>query len=171
METKEKIKPKLKISIEGNHVIIVECLDKAICNNLSSKNIIRENTIELLEASYLLAKCIATFEDHCGWEAALRLLHSLGDNRTDLFMVYYDLRKRGRIVYRGYRKNTLILRKSSSGRPVEILVLREGGLVRLEDIVEWSRLASGDGMEPVVAIVDGHGNVTYYEARAVKSFV
>jgi len=36
------------------------------------------------------------------------------------------------------------------------------------EIAEWSRLAVSDSHDPVVAVVDESGGVTYYEARTVK---
>ncbi len=161
---------KLELSVENAKVVIDECFDRSFCESLKSRGLITDNFLDVLEASYLIAKCIVSVGSECGWVVALDLISRVSPVDMDLFFVYYDLRKRGRIVTRGFRPGTLIMRKGSKGRPVEILVLREGVLVELEDIVEWSRLASGDGMDPVVAIVDGHGNVTYYEARAVRSF-
>ncbi len=161
---------KLRLSVEDTKVVVDECFDRSFCESLRSRGLIIDGFLEVLEAAYLVAKCIISIGSECGWVVSLDLISRVSPGDMDLFFVYYDLRKRGRIVTRGFRPGTLIMRKGSKGRPVEILVLREGVLVELEDIVEWSRLASGDGMDPVVAIVDGHGNVTYYEARAVRSF-
>ena len=101
-----------------------------------------------------------------GWEGALRILELEGI-WMPLFLVYYDLRKRGRRARRGVRPNTLVY--SHGSRRIEVLVLEEGDAVSVGSLLEWSRIASGDGHTPVVAIVDRNGGITYYETRALES--
>ena len=155
-----------KVSEEG--VRVAECFEERLCRLLEERGVLVGGVVEELEAAYLVAKCRASVGGECGWVRALSLLSA--PESVDLFLVYYDLRRRGRRVVRGYRRRTLILYRGSS-RPVEVLVLSEGSLVTIRELVEWSRLASGDGKDPVVAVVDGHGSVTYYEARAVTTLV
>ncbi len=100
------------------------------------------------------------------WAEALRII-SEGDFDLELFLVYYDLRRRGRKVRLGHRPRTILLEERSN-RIVEVLVLSEGRPVRASEIVEWSRLAVSDSHEPVLAIVDENGGITYYEARVVS---
>lgn len=100
------------------------------------------------------------------WAGALRIISEQGVD-LELFLVYYDLRRRGRKVRPGHRPRTLLL-EERPGRVAEVLVLSEGRPVRASDIVEWSRLAVSDSHEPVLAIVDENGGITYYEARVVS---
>jgi len=151
----------------GEDVCVEACAEEKLCRNLKGRGLLFEDgRIDVLEAAYLLARCKARLDGECGWVEALRILGSV--ESVDLFHVYYDLRKRGRNVRRGVRRSTLLLRVSGS-RTAEILVLGEGRPVTIEWLVEWSRTASGDGKDPVIAVVDGHGNVTYYHARAVTT--
>ncbi len=159
---------KLILGVKGEGLRIVECFEERLCRILEDRGVLANGVLDELEAAYLIARCRARVGVECGWVKAIEVLS--GPDKVDLFLVYYDLRKRGRRVVRGYRRRTLIVYRGSS-RPVEVLVLSEGSLVTIGDIIEWSRIASGDGKDPVVAVVDGHGNVTYYEARAVSTLV
>ncbi len=119
-----------------------------------------------MEAAYSAASGKNLCPGFDGWEGAMRILAREGI-WLPLFIVYYDLRKRGRKARRGVRTNTLVY--GHGGRRVEVLVLEEGTGVEVRSLLEWSRIASGDGYTPVVAIVDRNGGVTYYEARALES--
>ena len=99
------------------------------------------------------------------WSSVLRALESLGLD-LELFIVYYDLRRRGKRVRLGVRPRTLIY-EEPSGKLFEVLVLAAGARVSLKEIIEWSRRASADSHEPVIAVVDENGGVTYYESRVV----
>ncbi|MGC9209666.1 MAG: hypothetical protein ACP5FT_00100 [Acidilobus sp.] len=99
------------------------------------------------------------------WSQALAMIERSGLD-FELFLVYYDLRRRGRRVSMGRRPRTLLI-DEGSGRIMEVLVLSEGRPVKLSDIAEWSRLAVSESHEPVLAIVDENGGITYYEARVV----
>lgn len=122
--------------------------------------------LDTLEAAYMAAAGKSPCPGVEGWEGALRILEKEGV-WMPLFLVYYDLRKRGRRARRGVRPNTLVY--SHGSRRVEVLVLEEGNAVSVGSLLEWSRIASGDGYTPVVAIVDRNGGITYYEARALES--
>ncbi len=154
--------------VEGKFVV-EKCLDQEFCSNLLRAGLMDSNgNIELLEALHLLASAKVALEGRTGWEEALKYA-SMFNIRLSLLLVYHDLRRRGRRVRLGLRPNTLVLNLKS--RKVEILVLEEGNPMTLEDLAEWSRSAIASGYEPVVAIVDKYGVVTYYEARATHNIV
>jgi tRNA-intron endonuclease len=161
-----EVKAHLKI-VNENKIAIEKCLDQEFCANLVRMGFADiKGNVELLETLYLLASHKITIEGKTGWEEALK--YAMRFNvKLSLFMVYHDLRKRGRKVRLGTRPNTLILNLGS--RRTEILVLEEGVLMTLEDLAEWSRSSMSSGYEPVIAIVDRYGVITYYEARAVYS--
>jgi len=100
------------------------------------------------------------------WAKAIRLIEQLGLD-LETFIVYYDLKKRGKKVTIGPRPRTLIY-SLGPGRAAEVLILSEGTYVKPMDIVAWSERAVADAHEPVVAIVDETGGVTYYEARVIR---
>jgi len=125
-----------------------------------------EEPLSVYEAAYLVYRGRAAFMGESGWGAAFRLLGAAGAD-VDVFFVFMDLRRRGRRPSVGLRRRTLVYRHGS-GR-YEVLVLSEGYPVKLEDLVEWSRVSASDGYTPIIAVVDRHGIVTYYEARAVTS--
>lgn len=143
-------------------------MNEVFCNQLERAGAKRGETIDPLEAAYQLVRGRLAVEGlPGGWIGGIQLASmTVGD--PDLFIVYYDLRRRGRRVRRGIRERTLLVARGE-GRELEVLVLSEGAKTTFRDIAEWSRLAARDGFTPVVAIVDGYGVVTYYEARRTQS--
>ncbi len=146
---------------------LVDCLSERFCSQLEAHGSLRDGVIDPLEGAFQAARGRIIVDGSTGWPAALRVVEALiGD--VDYFIVYYDLRRRGRRVRRGVRRRTLLVYYSPR-RVAEVLVLSEGRRVTVESIIEWSRLASADGHEPVVAVVDSYGRATYYEARAART--
>jgi len=146
-----------------SRVVLEKCLDQEFCFNLLKLGYADINgNLDVLEAAHLLALGRIAVDNKTGWEEALRVLSELGIN-ISTFLVYHDLRKRGRRVKLGSRSGTLVVDMGS--RKFEVLVLEEGKLMTLEELAEWSRSSIASGYEPVVAIVDMYGVITYYEAR------
>ncbi len=159
---------RLVLEIGGESVRIAECPDEHLCRVLEERGYLEGDRVDPWEAAFMLARCTATtVGGSCGWLDALRAAGLGGP--PEMFFVYYDLRKRGRLVRRGVRKGTLLVVERGIAR-VEVKVLVEGAPISVGELVTWSRLAAADEKEPVVAIVSGHGEVTYYTARAVTSF-
>jgi len=156
------IKAYFRIVSKGR-VTLEKCLDQEFCFNLLKSGYTDINgNLDALEAAHLLALGRIAIDNKTGWEEALRVLSELGIN-ISTFLVYHDLRKRGRRVKLGSRSGTLVVDMGS--RRFEVLVLEEGKLMTLEELAEWSRSSIASGYEPVVAIVDMYGVITYYEAR------
>ena len=107
----------------------------------------------------------------------------LGDSRLDLtsiystfpqmsyawskFTVLLDLRDRGRRARSGYSPRELLYTKGS--QRVLVLVLEENTLVRASEVAEWVRSALMREYRPIIAVVDAHGDVTYYSASVVRA--
>jgi tRNA-intron endonuclease len=145
-------------------VRLVECVDRGFCASLAKSGYVRDpGYLEALEAAYQASIGAIVVDGETGWSKALDLVYRFSGNLA-LFIVYFDLRSRGRRVLRGLRRDTLIVKTGRES--LEVLVLEEGSEVRLEWLAEWAKAASGDGFGPVVAIVDRNGDVTYYEVRA-----
>lgn len=154
--------------VRGDSVRLVECPEDHVCRALAERGYLEGDSVDPWEAAFMLARCTAvTVEGGCGWLEALRAAGLGGP--PEMFFVYYDLRKRGRLVRRGVRRGTLLIVQKGVAR-VEVRVLVEGAPVSVGELITWSRLAAADEREPVVAVVSGHGDVTYYTARAVTSF-
>lgn len=83
------------------------------------------------------------------------------------FTVLLDLRERGRRARSGYSPRELLYVKGSE--KVLVLVLEENTLIEASSILDWVRSALMRGYTPVVAVVDAHGDVTYYSASVVRS--
>ncbi len=148
-------------------VEVVECRDRGFCTGLERDGYLSGGVITPLEAAY---QCIAGGLElegvGGGWGCGLRVVSGSGI-WLPLFLVYLDLRRRGRKPKLGVRDNTLWV--AVGGKRLEFLVVEEGGLLSLDRLGGWSRLAAGDGYTPILAIVDRLGGVVYYEARVVES--
>lgn len=150
--------------ISGGRVILASVVDRGFYESLERNGYIRDGEVDALEAAYQASRGRLVVDGKEGWEAALAII---SESRVDLplFIVYSDLRRRGLMVWRGARRSTLVARRGGS-KPIEVLVLYEGRPFSVGELAEWSRLASGDNHEPVVAVVDRLGVVTYYSVRA-----
>lgn len=83
------------------------------------------------------------------------------------FTVLLDLRERGRRAKSGFSPRELLYTKGSER--VLVLVLEENTLIEASKIVEWVRSAIMREFTPVIAIVDAHGDVTYYSASLSRA--
>lgn len=155
-----------RASIAQGSVQLVECMDQSFCDVLRQRNYLTDNIIEPLEAMLQAVRGRLEVENiGTGWQAFLAIA-TLLNVELKLAIVYLDLRKRYPEVRKGPRPDTLLAR-GKRGRPLEVLVLEEGEEVTVSQLGSWSTAASGDGHDPVVAVVDRNGQVTYYEARTV----
>ncbi|MFN4045724.1 MAG: SEN2-like domain-containing protein, partial [Acidilobaceae archaeon] len=157
---------KVHFKIKGDTIEVEECLDTELCTGMAKLNLIEDSRVEPLEAAHQAALGRAAVDGVSGWEAVVNVLQTF-KIKLGMFLVYHDLRRRGRRVKRGARSGTLIV---DLGREklAEILVLEEGTPMTLEKLAEWSRGASASNHEPIVAIVDRAGVISYYEARATS---
>ena len=149
-------------------IVIKKCLEERLCKSLIQRGYIREGFLDPLEAAYQAWIGKLLLENLKGWDAALMIMIE-NDIPLKLFIVYSDLRRRGRIVYSGPRKNTLIT--VLGDKKMEILVLEEGETITVRGILDWSIIASGEDRRPIIAVVDRNGSVTYYEARVTSSLL
>lgn len=117
-----------------------------------------------LETAYLAYKGRLTVTMN-GREMGFRDIMAYYSRRDEMmwvmFTVYYDLRKRGRKPVQGPSRNSLVF-KDPRGGLVEVYVLEENRMIRLTDVLEMLEASVKNGRIPVLAIVDRHGDVTYY---------
>ncbi len=138
--------------------------------------ILRNDMLELedVEVAYLAYKGIIK-PLYRGEEVSLdKLFHILEKSNPNLplmFTVYQDLRMRGRIVKPGHRKNVLLLYTKGAGSVADkavYVVGEETEEFTIGEMLTWISEALKLGKEPIVAIVDKHGDVTYYEVKKVE---
>ncbi len=126
------------------------------------------NTIHVIEALYLLYTGHAVLEGSSSPEHGFRSLveaySSLNPYAWVLFEVYYDLRKRGRLPAPGPRPHSLLVRRSKKDPRYTkyVLVLEESRRLDVSSLVSFAEEALRNRWEPIVAIVDRYGDITYY---------
>ena len=78
--------------------------------------------------------------------------------------VYIDLRRRGRIIHRGPRPHTFLVkrRKNAPAYDYYVLVLEENRLIPLRQLTEFVEEARKNDWTPLLAIVDRYGDIVYY---------
>ncbi|ABM80803.1 hypothetical protein [Hyperthermus butylicus] len=124
--------------------------------------------VEPVEALYLLYTEAARLYDEQGrmlnFEQLMRMLTILNPYAWVEFEVYLDLRRRGRIPVPGPRSHTFLLRRSKRDTKYThyILVLEENRPVSLSLINSFVEEALKNNWEPILAIVDRYGDITYY---------
>ncbi len=140
------------------------------CRELVAKELVlipEDRPIHPVEAAHLLYR--GTAEVRLGPRRLnFEQLISLYAKRNPLALAYYEvyleLRRRGRLPIPGPRENTLILIRSRRNpkQTHYILVLEEGRPVRVSQLAMFVEEARKRNLEPVLAIVDRYGDVTFY---------
>ena len=120
-----------------------------------------------VEAAYLLYTGRLRLVDEAGREVSFaELFRRIQDgNLWILFIVYTDLRKRGRKVRIGFKPNTLYIDRGSE--TIEMLVLEENTYVSPQEVIEFVNSAVNKGYRPMIAIVDMYGDITYYDVSKI----
>uniref|UniRef100_A0A7J3ZL91 tRNA intron endonuclease catalytic domain-containing protein n=1 Tax=Fervidicoccus fontis TaxID=683846 RepID=A0A7J3ZL91_9CREN len=78
-----------------------------------------------------------------------------------MFSVYYDLKERGRVVKRGPHKEGFTLYRGD--KPVaNVFVLEETVQFKISKIIEWLDYSRRQQRDLIIAIVDKHGDTSYY---------
>jgi len=125
--------------------------------------------VDMAEVTYIVYKGLADIylkESRCD----LTTLYSSYPQMSyawSKFTVLLDLRERGRRAKSGFSPRELLYVKG--GLKVLILVLEENTLVSASEIADWVRSAIMREYTPVIAVVDAHGDVTYYSAGLARA--
>ena len=125
--------------------------------------------LDVSEAAYLIYTETAQLIDTDGEALTLEELFSrYSSGRYDWikFSVMLDLRSRGRRVRAGFAPNTLVM--DLGGRRVAVFVAEENSPLRAGEVVEWAEDAVRKGYDPLMALVDANGDVTYYSMRKMR---
>ncbi len=120
--------------------------------------------IDVSELAYLVFRDLVRVRDRDGSLDLGDLFSKYSRSKYDWikFTVLLDLRSKGRRAVAGFGENDLIYDKTM------VFVVEENSPLKSLKIVEWVEAALRMGYEPVIAIVDAHGDVTYYTLIPVR---
>ena len=82
------------------------------------------------------------------------------------FTTFLDLRSRGRVAQPGYGENVLIF--EMKGQKYATYVVEENSPLSTKELLSWIDNALLKGLEPLLALVDANGDVTYYTMRKYR---
>ena len=124
--------------------------------------------LDVAEVAYVVFTEACRVVDDGGGLSLDRLFVRYGRSKYDWirFAVILDLRERGRRARAGFGENDVIYYKGSER--YQVFVIEENAPIPAESLAEWTRMAVMKGYEPIVAVVDAHGDVTYYSTRVLK---
>ncbi len=145
----------LDIELEDN--------DRIIIQNSVEGGTKRVSIIELLWLVYSKGKKIVYNGKFLSIEDLLKIAKN--DFVWIVFTVYSDLKNRGKKV-EVIGDNLLLLRRDY--KHIEVYVLEENNLIMLSRLIELIELSHRRGREVVFALVDKHGDVTYYSSSPIS---
>jgi tRNA-intron endonuclease len=156
--------------IKENRITLTKCYVPSFCKRLIERSYLdpKSKALDPLEAALWASREQISINGKTGWDVAIDVI-SILRIPLKLLIAYVALRRRYPNVYRWVRKDTLLAYGEGGGKKIEVLVLEEGEEVLVEDIIQWSIAASKDDHDPVIAIVDRNGSITFYEAKAVTT--
>jgi tRNA-intron endonuclease len=99
---------------------------------------------------------------YSGWFEALKHFSTCEPRAWIMFSVYYDLRERGRMLKTGPLPNSFTMYKGPKPESL-IIVLEETVKFKVEEIFRWIETAKRMNRDCILAIVDKHGDVSYYQ--------
>ena len=125
----------------------------------------REEEIDVYQLAYASKKgrtrVVGSDGQELSWFDIIKLYSKREPRAWIMFSVYYDLMERGRVVKRGPHKEGFTLYRS--GKPVaNIFVLEETVQFKVSKIIEWLDYSRRQQRDLIVAIVDKHGDTSYY---------
>ncbi|MCS7100020.1 MAG: hypothetical protein RMH84_02410 [Sulfolobales archaeon] len=170
MRVRTYVKPLIRVLRAEDWRLLVED-ENCLSSDLGLGWRVEGNTyfLDMAELTYVVYKGIC--DVYVGDRATdLTLLYSLYpqmDYAWSKFAVLLDLRERGRKARSGYSPRELLYAKGSE--KVLVLVLEENTVIEASKIVEWVRSAIMRECAPVIAVVDAHGDVTYYSASLARA--
>ncbi len=152
-----------KVLVDGDPYIFKD-LKIGLKHNLTSNYV-----LDVVELAYVIYSGVGRVLDESGKELSLEdIFAKYSKSKYDWvkFSVFVDLRNRGRVARIGYLENVLLVEFGS--RKFAVYVAEENSPIKSGDILVWVEKALMKGYEPVLALVDAHGDVTYYTLRTQK---
>lgn len=120
--------------------------------------------VDVIEAAFIIQTGRGEVVDSSGKKLSvgeLFTMYSKNINDWAKFAVYYDLRMRGRRVRMGFQENDLIVEYGSE--KIAVFVTEENNPIAVSKLLEWVKYALSKDLRPILAVVDMHGDITYYE--------
>lgn len=125
--------------------------------------------LDLVELAYLIYAKDCEVMDRDGQRLDLEDVFSrYSQSRYDWikFTTFVDLRGRGRVVTPGYGENVLLF--EMKGQKYVVYVVEENSPLDTKELLSWIESALLKNLEPLLALVDANGDVTYYTLRTYK---
>jgi len=127
--------------------------------------------IDIFEAVYLSKKNkIIIVDDNkeiLEWFDVVKRFSRIFPKIWMMFSVYYDLKVRGRILKYGPHEEGFTMYKG--GKPyANIFVLEETVVFPIEKLMDWLDYSRRLNRECIIAIVDKHGDVSYYSIERFR---
>lgn len=106
------------------------------------------------------------------FQELIERLHRKDANIWDKFLIYSDLRKRGLTVKPGFRslEFRVYRRGAVVGQEAAKYIIdgvREGADINISELSDIVREARSSRKELILAVIDGQGEVTYYEVSQI----
>lgn len=162
----------IQLKLTDSDNVIVEGEAQA-ASRLLGRSIREGSRITFIEAAYLVyigaARIISINGEELSFRDLMRRALSKNPYAWVEFEVYYDLRKRGKLPVPGPRQHSLLLRRSKKDPRYThyILILEESRRIEIETLLSFVEEALHNQWEPLVAIVDRYGDITYYSVRSI----
>lgn len=150
----------LRVRIENERIVVEE-----IEENMTSNQLNKDKYLTIVEALWLVysknKKLVYNGE-------ILKVEDLLKIARNDfvwiVFTVYNDLRSRGKKI-EVVGDNLLLM--ITGTKSIDVYVLEENNLVLLNRLIELIEMSHRRGRDVVFALVDKHGDVTYYSTSPI----
>lgn len=118
------------------------------------------------EALYLLEKGHAKVRDNGSEVSFQELFATLSETgfNSSVYLVYRDLRERGYFIRKGIEPHYQLSVAKGKDEPStsKVIVLREGEFLRAARLLNSVKAIIREEREPLIAIVDRRGEITYY---------
>ena len=150
----------LQIKIENEKIIIEKPNENKAMSQLEERNYL--TIVEALWLVYSKNKKLVYNNRILKVEDLLKIARN--DFVWIVFTVYNDLRNRGKKV-EVLGDNLLLMR--TDAKDIDVYVLEENNLVSLNRLIELIEISHRRGREVVFALVDKHGDVTYYSTSPI----
>ncbi|MCS7107803.1 MAG: hypothetical protein NZ911_00110 [Sulfolobales archaeon] len=160
----------LEVHVRDGKFVVTDNLDEV--KELNLGNYVRSFggvVLDVSEVAYIMYRNLGKLVVD-GKELTLDELftyYSRSQNDWIKFVVLCDLRDRGRKAKAGFSDNSLIFERDGK---YMVYVTEENSPITPNDLVNWLSSAISKEYEPLIAVVDAHGDVTYYELLSVRAY-
>jgi len=148
----------------GDEKIISRMLEKSLYGK--SDDVFHVDYLEVLYHLYRGAIIVKEGDKQLSFYDLVSILSKYNENIWVVFEVFLDIRRRGRVVKSGVYESSLIVQKGND--IIEYHIMEESKLVKVSEIERLVLFSRKNNREPVLAIVDRNGNLTYYAVERIR---